>query len=525
MESHKNQPEIGMTHGLIWAGGGFTHYINRIVDHYFRYIMSPQGVRLRASWSAHDPEVADMFLNDDHDSIQQKIVSLLYGCDDDVVEWDKMQFPISFTLCDLRVISFYNIDLTRITAHQVQFLMLLLVSNCLRCTRLACVYDKNRDTYTVVRLVRILASGELLTAHYGSNCHIQITIERATKLYKLVSSIDYDTVSPLLRFLVDFALVSVVVMTHSDDKTAVIPVYSIPFDSLLDPVYHYTKHNLVLIPEPTYTPAPSDPFGLKINDFLHFVDSTLAERYGCFLGKSTGVPYQTPALIRPVTLFDPDTRYRRSYKPLFTTIGPLGEILVKGIEFLRFNFLNLGSYDIGIRRTPERLIAKFIHLNNSELNSAEWILRLRSYMYLSVNNEPLYQAFAGIEADFRSLRGITSSVIASELLQSSNKDLVNLRYMITGIDSGALAETPTYKSIVRFFLLESDPSMSVRYKLLKHNSVRLSFDPTVRPGEPRSSEPIRYLPVKMTSSLRLKVLELRAAGKLPARHSGTTSPV
>jgi hypothetical protein len=502
----KNQFERGYTHGITPKAGGFTYMFQRVVQFYLDQLQSPLHSETRRMLCVHLglPESCPDY------QLADPLGAMLIGKDNDVSAWDFCQYVVGFLAVDLTYLYRYNLDPLRTTAPQAITFMLFCYTSHMRATTMVNIKRTGEDKEKP-RYVQNLPSGYLGTATEGSIKHSFIQHELQSFRYLMLSSMRRPDNPPILKLCLGLGMLGTPAMHHSDDFIDIVFNLAAVVHSLFDDEYHYAMHNLVLKQE-TSNVTRSLPKDLTWEFLTSLIDPHYRDILGLDLGTYEGVSFNNGALIADVKLFDARERFETSFKPFFTIYS--GDVKVSiGVTFLQWYFLLHKSDHFIVRRDRERLLAKMRNMSSTVLSAAQWVMRLRSYMYLAIGDEEFFDAIVKCEQQYRELTGCTDADMADEFNKDPVRDLATLMsYKLDGLTGDHIQQTPTYKAVEYFYDPRSDAESGV--VRARMTQPLFSFwgvnEHLIRRGEPRSQNPIQYNKVIVPQSTLDRYNKLRA---------------
>jgi len=255
------------------------------------------------------------------------------------------------------------------------------------------------------------------------------------------------------------------------------------------------------------------PKDVTWEDLQSKIDPELVAMCGLDLGTEVGVPFNNGSLLKDTVLFNAAVRYTTSCKPFFSKYDENDKRITDGVTFLQWRFRRYLSDYFLVTRDDERLLAKMFRMSTTVLNPAQWVMRLRAYMYLAVGNKPLYDAISRLEDEYRALVGLTDATLADIFNSEPIKDVKNLlNFKLDGLTGEDLSQKPSYDQVLRFYGPQADTetfSMRKRHLTLLRKFPVPDFH-MVRKGEPGSAHPIvRFVPIVPDSTLK-RLADLRA---------------
>jgi len=431
---------------------------------------------------------------DSTDEVLAPLLSrMLIGKDDDVSAWDFSQFLVSFEAANLVYLYQYNINPKAVSLDHVPWLMLMCYSSHMRATTSARI-KKTGDKTEENMVVQNLPSGYLGTASDGSTFHSIIQHEAQTYKYLIAESIYRKLTAGPLKLAAGLARLGTPANHHSDDFIDFILNMATIIHSLFNDQYHYAMSNLVLKHEPTNNVRNLPP-GVSWDALIELVPEYLVVNTGMKLGSDVGVPYNNGSLLTNTHLYSPQIRFSTSYKPFFSTFDENDVRINDGVTFLKWRFRKYKPEYFLVTRDVEVLMAKVMRMSTTDLTPAQWVMRLRAYMYLAVGNRKFYQALSDVEDKYRAVVKLTDSALADAFNSDPIKEIVNLmKFKLDGLTGEDLAGKPTYDQILEFYGPNADTqSGSIRKRhtcdladVIDHSAF------FVRCGEPSSVSPIKY---------------------------------
>jgi hypothetical protein len=492
----KNQFERGYTHGVTPKAGGFTYLFQRVVDFYLEQLRSPVHAETRRLLVEHlklPPDSSDS-------DLANPLASMLVGKDNDVSAWDFCQFTVGFAAVDLTYLYQYGIDPKRMTATQAITFMLFCYSSHMRATTLVNI-KRTGELKERLRFVQMLPSGYLGTATDGSKKHSFIQHELQSFRYLMIASMERVDQTPLMRMLLGLGKLGTPAMHHSDDFMDLIISLAAITHSLFDDEYHYTMQNLVLKQEASNVERKL-PAVLSWETLQSLISPHYRDILGLDLGTYEGLPFNNGALITDVKLFNAKERFETAFKPFFSIFN--GSQLVSiGVTFLQWFYILQGSDYFIVRRLRERLLAKMRNMSSVVLTPAQWVMRLRAYMFLAIGDEEFFNAISLVERLYRQKTNTTDAVMADEFNKAPVRDLATLMsYKLDGLTGEHIQKTPTYADVEFFY----NPKIDAESGLIKHKMLKPLVPHwdlnghLVRAGEPRSINPIIFTKVIVPQS-------------------------
>jgi len=518
MKAHKNQFERGYSHGITPKGGGFAYMLERITGYYVKLFDVPQNVPVRDAFKK--------FLRDDgcdDKALFQHIARTLFACDDDVIAWDFCQYMISFEMFNMCVAHAYGINPFCMSASDAIYLFLIGYSSHFQSAGLVNIKKEGESDEEATFVIRMLKSGELLTAHKGSQIHSQVRHTLNVRKYLMLRSIQRkldalrtENCPPnvnlvFMKLVIGLALISTPGIHHSDDFFDLVINLSIPAHALFDTVFNYTREGLALKHEPG-APHRKDLKGIDF-EFMHsLIDPDLIIAYGLDKGTPDGSEFKTSHLFNSVMLYDARKRYSASFKTIYTVFNPDGSVLSAGGQFLQFMFElveNVKRY-VMVRRGRERLYAKFLGRPARELTPAQLVARIRSYAYLAIGQPDVHEVFRRVELNYRARIGMSDSDLATMLVADSSIVLDEFRYNVGGLELGQISEFPSYSQVFQFYTPEVDVTWMIKNRHMK----RLCAPPPdyhyIHVGDTGSIRPMVYTDPIAPKETMDKLKKLRA---------------
>jgi len=361
-------------------------------------------------------------------------------------------------------------------------------------------------------ITQMLPSGYLGTASDGSIFHAFIQHEAQSYKWVMAKSMLRTKLGgPLIHLCLNLACLGTPAMHHSDDFLDLVISLVTVIHANFNDQYHYACQNLVLKFEPSNV-VRQLPVGITWDRLASMIPDYVKKLVGLDHGTFEGVEFNNGGLLRPVTLFDPARRYITSYKSFLTTYNEDGDIVTQGATFLRWNFVLHSEGYFLLRRDVVRLLAKLRNMSTTVLKPAQWVLRLRAYMYLAVGNTTLYNALSAIEDMYRAELGVTDAVIATELVNAPVADMLTvLTYNIEGLTGEHICQKPTFDQIIEFYGPAVDVSGNIAARMLMGLDPGSSpFGFMIREGEPGSDMPAVRSKVVVPQSTVKRRAEIRA---------------
>jgi hypothetical protein len=487
----KCQFERGFTHGITPKAAGFTYMYDRIVRFYLDQLATPKHKETRELLCEHLNLPKDC----SDEMLTNPLAMMLVAKDNDVSAWDFCQFVVGFAAVDLTYLYRYGFDPLRMTASQAITFMLFCYSSHMRATTMVNIKRTGEDKEKP-RYVQNLPSGYLGTASDGSKKHSFIQHELQSFRYLMLRSMELAKQAvnnpPLLKLCIKLGLLGTPAMHHSDDFMDIMINLAAIVHSLFDDEYHYTMQNLVLKQEPSNV-SRNLPLPLTWELMNSLISPHYRDILGLDLGTYDGLTYNNGALLTDVKLYNAQERLEH-VKPFFTTYVGTVKILI-GVNFLTWFFVMHGEDFFIVRRDRERLLAKMRNTSSTVLNPSQWVMRLRSYMYLAIGDEEFYDAIAKCEILFRDRMKLTDADIADEFNRAPVRDLATLMsYKLDGLTGEHIRNMPTYADVVFFYNPRIDgESGMIRYKMMRPLTSDWAVNEhLVRKGEPKSSTPIIF---------------------------------
>lgn len=483
----KNQFERGFTHGIIAKGAGYNYVFKRVVNFYLEQLNTPPHAATRREFCAYlklKPDASD-------DELGPLLGKMLVGKDDDVEAWDFSQFTVTFEAMHCVYLFRYGINPKACSLTEALFIMLFCYTSHMRATTMARI-KKTGEEFEFNRVItQMLPSGYLGTASDGSIFHS--FIQHEAQSYKWVmakSMLRAGGGGPLTRLCLSLACLGTPAMHHSDDFLDLVISLVTVVHSNFNDQYHYACNNLVLKFEPSNTVRQLPP-GLTWERLGSLIPDYVRSLVGYNHGTYEGTEFNNGGLLRPVVLFNPARRYETSYKSFLTTYDVNGVITVQGATFLRWNFVLHNAGFFLLRRDEIRLLAKLRNMSTTILKPAQWVLRLRAYMYLAVGNRVLYDSLSKCEDLYRVKLDLTDAAIATELVNAPVSDMLTiLTYNIEGLTGEHICRKPTWEQIIEFYGPAVDISGKIRERMLMGlDPASSSYSFMIREGEPDSNLP------------------------------------
>jgi len=306
-------------------------------------------------------------------------------------------------------------------------------------------------------VIRQLASGEIMTAAGGTIKHSYIRILRMFVFRLLIEQLEKYPLTPFLRFIIDLCKLGTVDVHHSDDLLIFLFRLIMELHCLINDQMFYARFFNALLKFEGAIPNPMQPredvieFAMpKVRDFLN--------RFGLTEGTAEGVLIDTGKTIDPFLNYDYYTRYKFSYKQLFTTPERDGAVFLKW-QFKPDPHGKKTNTPFFPYRDPITYLVKLVR-NNKVLTPAQQVYRIRGFLYLTVGSPVVHAAVTRIEAAYRAHHGLTSD---SELYAKLQKDTVDprkideFRYSIGDLRYDVeLKGPPTYEDVMNFYSINFD---------------------------------------------------------------------
>jgi len=508
MSSLKNQNERGYTTGNTAKAAGFTYMHYRIVQFYLAQLKTPPHLETRkllCEYFKLSPDCSD-------EDLAGPLQDTLVGKDDDVGAWDFCQFIVNFEVINLIYLYRADFNPNAVTLDQAIYLMLMCYSSHMRATTTVKIRKSGEDKDQNC-VVQNLPSGYLGTAIEGSQLHSFIQHEAQSYKYLIASSLsrNYKPQTKFTRLVFGLAKLGTPACHSSDDFIDLTINLATIVHSIFDDQYHYAQVNLVLKHEKTNVNREL-PASFNWPDLLCAVDDYLIEICGLKLGTNEGLAYNNGCLLKDVILYDAQKRFTCSYKSFFSKYDKDDKRLTDGVTFLQWRFRLWEDDWFIVTRDVVRLIAKMMRMSTTVLTPAQWVMRLRAYMYLSVGNRVLYECIAKIEDDYRAEMQLTNAVIADEFNKEPIRDIINLMsFKLEGLTGDNLKEKPTYQQVLDFYGPSSDTlTHTVRDRHLAGiKYLKSNIEHMITPGDRDSDRKIAVKPVKVPVEVLNRLDELR----------------